>query len=94
MLIEANVVNDEGTIIECYMVRKEDAIHDNWITEPIPEGLFEPTWNFQQKKWVEGLKPEIVELKKREINEFNKRISDEELNAIAIMELTQIVLGR
>lgn len=94
MLIEVNVVNGDGLIIENYIAREEDALHDNWIIVPIPEGLFTPMWDFENKKWIEGLSPDEVKHKRNEINDFNSRVTDEEMNAIAIMELTQMVLGR
>lgn len=66
----------------------------NIITEPWQESFFEHKYDFKTNTWVEGLTPEEVAQRHKALEEFNNRIPDEEMNAIAIMELSQIVLSK
>ena len=64
------------------------------ITLPWKEPLFQPKYDFETDTWVEGLSAEETAQRELEIEQFNNRIPDEEMNAIAIMELSQIVLSK
>lgn len=62
--------------------------------------FFDPKWDFELEDWVEGLPPEEVIAREEELQNqtqdpltFQKLNEENEMNALAIMELAQISLG-
>lgn len=60
--------------------------------------LFKPKFNFELNDWVEGLSPEEIAERESEINnppisEIEQLKKGNEMNAIAILELTSFILG-
>lgn len=99
MLKAYAVINGEGNIIDEVAVEDVDKhgdikyVYPNYITPNYEKRLFVPKWDFEKEDWVEGLTPEEVATREEEIENMNNKISGEEMNAIAIMELAQIIMG-
>ncbi|KAA0560771.1 hypothetical protein F0342_21665 [Bacillus sp. CH30_1T] len=64
-------------------------IREGWHSQRI----FKPKYDFESNTWIEGLDPVKLQNKLQFIEKQEKTPTDEELNAVAIMELTQLVLG-
>lgn len=96
-LISVIEVDGEGNILEYYLMSDEE------INEAIAKGrhiitkdwgdkrMFKPRYDFSTNQWIESLTDEEIE----ELEERNKheiRLSDSELNAVAIMELGKLIM--
>lgn len=106
--MDVYIVNEDGFWVDTYSSRKPfDADPDLIITKPWKEGIFTPKFDFQNGEWVEGLSTEEITLQKEKaLNdakpvptieklqiENEKLRSESEMNALAIMELAEIILG-
>lgn len=85
-------VDNEGNIIENYSWNAHeinDAIDEgrNIIQHGWQERLFEPRWDFEQEKWVEGLSNEEVEQRLKEIELQQNKPSESDMLTLAILEL-------
>lgn len=90
-------VDQQGNLIDELLMAEEDIemakdegrhiILSVWETP-----LFEPKYNFENETWVEGLSNEEVAARQEELEEFNQRPNDTEMNAVAIMELSAYTL--
>lgn len=103
-----HVVDDDGHIVERYPSNiKLDVDPKYIITKKWEDVIFRPRFDWDLNDWVEGLTPaEVVVRKEKALNqaqvptlesliEENKNLKEEsKMNAIAIMELAQMVLGR
>ncbi len=65
----------------------------NYVPPNDSKRLFRPKWNYDLQEWEEGMSPEEVAEKETEIDQEQNKPSDDEMNAIAIMELTELILG-
>ncbi|MFC4387527.1 hypothetical protein ACFOZ1_06830 [Gracilibacillus marinus] len=92
-------INSNGEIVEYLFLSDKDIynarangriiITKNWINQR----LFMPKWDFKNEIWIEGLTEEEVNKFENQIIEHQETTSESEMNAIAIMELAQIVYG-
>ena len=85
-------LNEDGTIKETLLMSDEEIKESNKIivTESWQDGLFEPKWDFEQEKWIEGLSNEEVEQRLKEIElQRNKPSEQERIEALesALLEL-------
>ncbi|NBJ71350.1 MULTISPECIES: hypothetical protein [Clostridia] len=91
-------VDAEGEIIDNHLMDSDE------INEAVNEGrfivkngwtnrLFHPKFDHLSKKWVEGLTVEEIKNKQIEIEDQHSKPLDGEMNAIALMELTESILG-
>ncbi|HSH25175.1 MAG TPA: hypothetical protein VLA13_06520, partial [Massilibacterium sp.] len=88
--IDVFEVDDNGNIIENYSWNAyeiNDAIDDgrNIIQHGWQERLFEPRWDFEQEKWVEGLSDEEVQQREQERLEQENKPSETDVLAMAVM---------
>lgn len=91
--LNAFVVDEQGYIIEYILVLPYDVLERNVIKESWTQRLFVPKWDYVNSLWVEGLTPDEVAIREQEINEQKQQIPDEEMNGMAILELSNIILG-
>ncbi|WBX80115.1 hypothetical protein PD280_21350 [Virgibacillus salarius] len=92
-------VNESGEIIDHLLMTNEEIetagsngrfiITHGWEERR----LFLPIFNFEISDWEEGLSPEEVALKEEEIQQNKSHPSKEDMNAIATMELAEMVVG-
>lgn len=54
MIILANVIDEDGFIIEPIVVLTMDVLQKHEIKDIVPEGLYTPKWDYSSKNWVEG----------------------------------------
>ena len=85
-------LNQDGTLKDIFLMSDEEIENTDKIivTESWQDGLFEPKWDFEQEKWVEGLSDEEVEQRLKEIElQQNKPSEQERLEALenALLEL-------
>lgn len=95
-------LNKDGTIKE-YLLMSEEEIKESdklIVTEGWLESFFEPKWDFEQKKWIEGLSIEEIQRRKDKIIEQENQPTkieqlrqENEILAMAVMELSTIVLN-
>ncbi|WP_339163707.1 hypothetical protein [Siminovitchia sp. FSL W7-1587] len=86
--VKAYLVDPCGHIVDIQHVPEDET--DRYIIEPIPEGVVNPRWDGE--KWVSGevVDPPTVE----ELQQENERLKKEnEVNAMAVMELAEIMLN-
>lgn len=91
--VNAFVIDEQGYITEYILVLPYDVLERNIIKESWTQRLFVPRWDYENSVWIEGLSPEEVAIREQEINNQNQQIPDEEMNAMAILELSNIILG-
>ncbi|MDQ0228406.1 hypothetical protein [Metabacillus niabensis] len=91
--INAFVVDEQGYIIEYILVLPYDVLERNVIKVIWNQRLFVSKWDFENSLWIEGLTPEEVAIREQEINDQKQQIPDEEMNGMAILELSNIILG-
>ncbi|MBO0962933.1 hypothetical protein J1P26_24995 [Neobacillus sp. MM2021_6] len=94
MIEQVSIVDDQGNYLEPLLVFPYDVLPVNLVRDPVPEGLYQPRWD--GAKWVEGLSED--ELRNRQlqnipISEIDKIREESQMNALAIMELTELLLG-
>lgn len=58
MLIEANIIDEYGYIVEPVVVKETDVLEANLIKEPVPPLLYKPRWT--ENGWVEGATEEYI----------------------------------
>lgn len=85
-------LNDDGSIKEIWLMSDEEIEKSDktLVIEGWQERLFEPRWDFEQEKWVEGLSDEEVEQTLKEIElQQNKPNEQERIEALenALIEL-------
>ncbi|PAD70891.1 hypothetical protein CHH83_01450 [Bacillus sp. 7586-K] len=91
--VNAYVIDEQGYISEYILVLPYDVLQKNIIKESWTQRLFVPKWDYVNSLWVEGLTPDEVAIREQEINEQKQQIPDEEMNGMAILELSNIILG-
>ncbi len=91
--MEAYEVDSDGYILNVIAVLPYDVLQKYTIKESWTQRLFVPKWDFENSFWVEGLTPEEVAIREQEINDQKQQIPDEEMNGMAILELSNIILG-
>ncbi|MGN7938495.1 hypothetical protein [Metabacillus sp. 22489] len=91
--INAFVVDEQGYISEYILVLPYDVLERNVIKESWNQRLFVPKWDYENSLWIEGLSPEEVAIREQEINDQKQQIPGEEMNGMAILELSNIILG-
>lgn len=92
-------VDGSGDVIDFFVMSESEIaspmesgrriIREGWHSQRI----FKPKYDFESNAWIEGLDPVELQNKLQLIEEQENTPTDEELNAIAIMELSQLVLG-
>lgn len=92
-LIEYKVVNPEGSVINTVLLPENQTAPENHFLPWGDRGFFMPKWDFERGDWIETLTAEEIAVKEQEIIEYQSQPSAEEMNAMAIMELTNLVLG-
>src|SRR5690625_1366129 len=85
-------VDQEGMIVEHLLMNKEEIeqarkngrliIEQGWN-----QTFFEPKWDFVKEEWVEGLTEEEVQEREQEIIEQQSKLSEADMQALAILEL-------
>ena len=85
-------LNEDGTLKDIFLISDEEIENTDKliVTEGWQDGLFEPKWDFEQEKWVEGLSDEEVEQRLKEIElQQNKPSEQERIEALesALLEL-------
>lgn len=86
-------IDENGLYLEPVKFEGED-MPDNLIIEPVPQGFQHPKWD--DGKWVEGLSVEEIEARKntpQESSEIEQLKQENEMNALAIMELAEIIMN-
>lgn len=91
--VNAFVIDEQGYITEYILVLPYDVLQKNIIKESWIQRLFVPRWDYENSLWIEGLSPEEVAIREQEIDDQKQQITDEEMNAMAILELSNIILG-
>ena len=91
-------VDASGDVIDFFIMSEKEItsalekgrhiIRDGWS-----QRIFKPKYDFESEQWIEGLDQTEMEDELQLIKNQLNTPSDEVLNAIAIMELTQLVLG-
>lgn len=86
-------VDQEGMIIEYLLMNNEEIeqarkngrliIEQGWNDQT----FFEPKWDFVNEEWVEGLSDEEVQKREQEIIEQQSKLSEADMQALAILEL-------
>lgn len=66
MIVQANLLDSDGFIIEPVVVSIYDVLQVNVIKKAVREGLCKPKWDYKSLQWVEGATDEYV-------NEINAR---------------------
>jgi hypothetical protein len=77
---------EDGSWYREFEVPEGFPIQYGFTSQPIPETINFPRWNWSTGEWME----DVEQLKQHEINELKQR--NEELTQ-AFLELSQIVLG-
>ena len=85
-------LNEDGTLKDIFLISDEEIENTDKliVTEGWQDGLFEPKWDFEQEKWVEGLSGEEVKQRIKEIEfQQNKPSEQERIEALesALLEL-------
>lgn len=82
-------LNEDGTLKDIFLMSDEEIENTDKIivTESWQDGLFEPKWDFEQEKWVEGLSNEEVEQRLKEIELKQNKPSESDMLTLAILEL-------
>lgn len=55
MIVQANLLDSNGFIIEPVVVFVYDVLEVNVIKEVVPEGIYTPRWDYETKTWVESV---------------------------------------
>lgn len=61
MIVQANVVDSDGFIIEPIVVGIYDVLQVNVIKLVVQEGLYIPRWDYESKEWIEGAELDYIE---------------------------------
>lgn len=82
-------LNEDGTIKEVLLMSDEEIENTDKliVMEGWQDGLFEPRWDFEEEKWVEGLSDEEVERRLKEIELQQNKPSESDMLTLAILEL-------
>ncbi|MBM7605977.1 hypothetical protein JOC75_004005 [Metabacillus crassostreae] len=93
-MIQAYKYDESFNYVEPVSLDIDDEIPKN-VTLKSWEGkrLFSPKFDEELDEWIEGLSPEEVQLCLIEIEKQQNVTGPEEMNAMAIMELTNLILG-
>lgn len=93
-MVTVILIDEEGFFVEPVSLEEGGEIPSNVILSDWgSKRLFKPKFDTQLGEWVEGLSPDELNLRLTEVEEQKGTHSKDELNALAIMELTEIVLG-
>ncbi|MCM3599014.1 hypothetical protein M4D55_25075 [Metabacillus idriensis] len=87
------VVDATGKIIDSVLLTDNQKIPENHFKPWGDQGFFVPIWSFERNKWIESLTAEEIAVKKEEITNSQNEVSSEEMNAMAILELTNLIFG-
>ena len=61
MIVQANVVDNDGFIIEPMVVSVYDVLQVNVIKVVVEQGFYTPRWDYENKKWIEGAELDYIE---------------------------------
>ncbi|MFS0864137.1 hypothetical protein [Fredinandcohnia sp. 179-A 10B2 NHS] len=94
--MQVSRIDENGFYIEPEILKPNEngqyEIPSDCIEVRVPEGLYRPKWNGIQ--WLEGLTLEEIQAFRQEHPPLEEPLKKEnEMNALAIMELAEIVLG-
>lgn len=107
MIVQANILDNNGFIIEPVVVFVYDVLQVNVVKEVVPEGLYIPKWNYETLQWSEGATEEQIkkivdeQATAESFNEGviasllaeNKRLREStEMQGMAILELAEMML--
>lgn len=98
MLIQANLIDSEGFIVEPVVINDTDVLQAKYVKEPVPDGIYKPRW--ANGAWVEGADaayiqaedsrttgdiPELEQLR-AENEELKTRLESSEMAIITLMD--------
>lgn len=97
MIIQANLVDGDGFIIEPVIVNDMDVLPVNLIRKPVPEGLYIPRWlnnewvddaNDDYKQKVDNPVKELTEMEllKKENDDLKRRLESVEMATLSLMD--------
>jgi hypothetical protein len=92
-LIEYKVVNDQGEVIETVLLPDDQSVPENHFRSWGNRGFFVPIWDFEKSEWIESLTAEEIAAIKEEIADSQNQITADEMNGIAILELSNLIFG-
>ncbi|MEH7236748.1 hypothetical protein [Bacillus sp. JJ1562] len=91
--MEWHRVNEQGQSIEVLSEYEES----EFVVPGWEGSLCLPIYDFELKQWKEGLSPEELDQRRQELNvqplSLEQVQAENELNALAIMELAEMILG-
>lgn len=89
-------LNEDGTIKEVLLMSDEEIENTDKliVTEGWQDRLFEPKWNFEQEKWIEGLAEDEVQQRLSEIEEQRSKPSEQERIEVLESALLELILER
>lgn len=92
--VNAHRIDKNGFFIEQVELKEDEPLLE-FIVLKGWEGkmLFKPKFDSDLDDWVEGLPDEEVSKLQAILQEQQNQISPEDMNAMAIMELTEMILG-
>lgn len=96
MYVEVFKVDQDGKVVDNLLMLEEE-IEENDDPFLIPFGwsdkqLYMAVFDFDSNEWVEGMSDQEIAEIQFQVEKENSRMSIDEMNAIAIMELATIVL--
>lgn len=73
MIVQANLLDSNGFIIEPVVVFVYDVLEVNVIKEVVPEGMYTPRWDYESKTWVESvtLNELLAPLRELKVDQLN-----------------------
>ncbi|WP_191556454.1 hypothetical protein [Metabacillus idriensis] len=92
-MLEYIIVDSAGKIIDSVLLSDNQSVPENHVKPWGDQGFFEPKWDFERGDWIEGLTPEEVERKRNENLASLADPGPEEMNSMAILELTKMIFG-
>ena len=87
MIVEASVIDDNGYVLEIITVDDEETVDGSTIKTKKPNGLYRARWD--GKEWVEDMPQKEID----KLNNQPKELTENEITMMAIVELSEIVLG-
>lgn len=88
------VVDDDGYEVDTVLFKVDDnPLPENYVPPNTEKRLFEPKWDFDKQEWTEGLSENEVAEKEAAIEKEQNKFSDEEMSALAILELGKLLMG-
>ncbi|KEZ51328.1 hypothetical protein [Metabacillus indicus] len=92
-MLEYIIVDSDGKIIDSVLLQDYEPVPENHVKPWGDRGFFEPKWDFERGDWIEGLVSDEVERKRNENLASQRDPGPEEMNSMAILELTNMIFG-